>query len=317
MEKYFRQMAEVYKHYKTEEKKRNDSLTKAQQSGNYSSNYLSGLAAANNEELKGIYHECNNTLSGIRGEILEALKSKNDLLGRTINSRLQAVLDSGINLTLDEWQELARKSEGNPVESRLLHDRAQAAGTTLNNYISTDEAMKIVDRYIREISNSMYGVNPIVAPVQSVEEAQEKAGAYFRAATVPDFDCFVTPTSLEEMITRDCEERQRATKPDKEHSAAFEKGMNVQTNTGALPEESYMDDDELHFKKRKKDLEMWKEAQETANNEMNQKGSFQHITEQKKIDMEHENSMRALNLERQMHDEEQDREALKRTEPKK
>lgn len=316
MEKYFRQIAEVYRHYKAEEKKCNDNLAKAQRSGNYSSNYLSGLAAANNAELKEIYHECNNTLSNIREEIVEALKNRNDLLGRTINSRLQAVLGSGINLTLDEWQQLARKSEDNPVESRLLHDRAKAVGITLNNYISTDEAMKIVDRYIREVKNSLYGVMPVTAPIQSVEEAQERAGACFRAATVPDFDCFVTPTSLEEMIARDFDEQKRKTQPDKEHAAAFEQGMNVKINTDTLPEESYMDDDELNFKKRKKDLEERKEAQETVNNETYPKGSFAHTAEQKRIDMEHDNSMRALNLEISVHDEELDRKALNQIESK-
>lgn len=285
----------------------------AQESGNYSANYLSGMATANNEELKEIYHECNNTLSGIREEISQALKNKNDLLGRSINGRLQAVLDSGISLTLSEWQELAEKSKDNPVESRLLHDRAQTAGITLNNYISTDEALKIVDRYIREIQNSMYGTDPFVAPIKTTEQAEMMAGGYFRTATVPDFDCFVTPENLEELVAREHEEYRRESQPNKEQSAAFEQGMNVKINTETLPDEAYIDIDERHFKKRKAEIERNAEVQHQVNNELYEKGSFTHTAEKKRIDMEHDNAMRALNLEMSMHDKERDKEALKQT----
>lgn len=38
-----------------------------------------------------------------------------------------------------------------------------------------------------------------------------------------------------------------------------------------------------------------------------------HTAEKKRIDMEHDNAMRALNLEMSMHDKERDKEALKQT----
>lgn len=266
-EKYFRQIVGVFKNYKAKEKSLNDELAKAQKSGNFSSNYLSSMASKNNDELKRIHSESCNTLNSIREELHEALLSENDLLSRTINPKLQAVLDSGITLTLDEWSALAQKCKDNTVESRLLHDRAANAGITLNNYISTDEALRTADRLIRDVRNSMFGVSPIVAPFKTADEAEMAGGAVYGICTKPSFDCFYTPKNLDEAIKHEYEEYLKSAKPTEADGEAFLSGMGATINSSTLAESSYMDADEAALR------------EEIATLERSKAGALQNLSE--------------------------------------
>lgn len=284
MEKYFRQIAGVFKAYKEMEMRLNSELEKAKSSGDYSSGYLNSMANSNLERLRETNQECMNTLAGIRAELEEELLKKNDLLSREISAKLKSLLDSGISLTLDEWRALALKSRYNAVESRMLHDRAAAQGITLENYIPTDSALKTIDRLISNVRDSMYGVNPITAPFKTVGDAEHDAGVCWGLCTEPSFDCYFTPRTLEEVARLGYEERLRDIRPTEAEGKDFEAGFGASINDGTLDEKDFIGEDEAEIREKIRTLKRSKESALRDLDERYDKGSYFHTEGKNRIE---------------------------------
>ncbi len=206
MRSYFKQATKLFGNYKRLEKELNDSYAQTKAGGMYSRGYMNELQGKNLQELKAIHASTTSTLMKIRESFEEELNKKYDFTRSVINPRLSTLLNSGIEFTMQEWQELAMKSKDNITESRLIYDKAKKAGFEVNNYISKEKALESFDRYTKELTDSMFGAS-IFPPFLNIEQAEIYENSRFIQATEADMKIKQIPKTLEDEIMQDIKEQ--------------------------------------------------------------------------------------------------------------
>ena len=206
MRTYFKQATKLFDNYKSTEKELNNDYMQARASGTYSSGYLKEMQSKNVEQLKTIHSSTTSTLMKIRDSFEAELNKKYDFTRSNINTHLSNLLNSGIDFSMQEWQELAIKSKDNITESRLIYDKAKKAGYELNNYIPKEKALESFDRYVTEVKTSMFGA-PMFPPFLNMEQAEIYENSRFMQATESDMKIKPIPKTIEEEMLQDIKEQ--------------------------------------------------------------------------------------------------------------
>jgi hypothetical protein len=251
MQQFFRELAKVYKDYTILEQKLNDNYEQEKESRNR--DYLRKLFAENQNKLKNERENISNRISRIRNDFVDELNRKYDIEGAFISQKLTTVLNSGFTFDEREWQALAEKHKGNIVESRLIRDSAARQGFIITNYVSYDECLLNFDNLARHIKDDMAATDPIIKNYLTVQDCEMACGAYCARCSVQSIECYPTPATPVEALSRDiAKEKAAHDKMTEEQGRAFVEGFTGQPITEPTPADYLTSEEQLRAKISKK-----------------------------------------------------------------
>lgn len=204
MEKHFRNVSKFYKGYFDYKDKLTKEYNEAQESGNYSRQYLKKMSDRHSEQLKNERSVIANKMTKIKEEFLNDLSYKYDFeKSFVVDNRLQKLLKSGIKLNERELLEIAERHKSNLTDSRILHDYAKEQGYKLSNYIPYEDVVLNFENYCRHISNSLSATDSLAMPYLTSEECEMAGGHLYKLSTVPKMEIEPIEQTLEEIISKD------------------------------------------------------------------------------------------------------------------
>jgi hypothetical protein len=201
-QKYFKEALHVYSQFLSYKKDLNEKYSEAERSGNYNRGYLDRLKSENADKMARYEQTTQNRLQEIRNDYTRELDARDYLSGLGLPDHLLKVLNSPIVLTPRDYSRLAQRNKDSNTALRCLRDHASKNGFTLECYHSTDEKLEKFDMLVDRLQKSMWDYESIPY-YTTADEAREDGGKLAAEATKLSFDCYVTPRTLEEMISRD------------------------------------------------------------------------------------------------------------------
>jgi hypothetical protein len=251
MQQFFRELAKVYKDYTILEQKLNDNYD--MEKGTRNRDYLRKLSADNQNKLKAERENISNRISRIRNDFVDELNRKYDIESSFISTKLTTVLNSGFNFNEREWTQLAEKHKNNIVESRLIRDSAARQGFTITNYVSYDECLLNFDNLARHIKDDMAATDPIIKNYLTVQDCEMACGQYCAKCSVQSIECYPTPATPVEALSRDIAKDKAAhDKMTEEQGKAFIEGLTGEKATAPIPAEYLTSEEQLRAKISKK-----------------------------------------------------------------
>lgn len=248
MNEYFKDALALFSGFKSYLREQDDKYTELANSGKYSTRYMADLQAQNLIDRHAEQSITTSRLSKIREKYAEHLEKVYDLEQAKPSDNLRTVLNSGVRLTENDLLRLARKHQGNLVDSRLLCDYARDHGYELRNYVSEEDALKAFDDFSRQLAISISNDDPFVQPYQSEDQAWIGAEAYSKRSEQPPMDISPVPQTVEQAIYQDMKREQEQDEEQKlspERIAAFLEGFR-----GELEPEPTPVDDLTHQEKQ-------------------------------------------------------------------
>lgn len=196
----FYDVVKLFEEYMHIKKGLNAEYEKTKQMGMYSQKFLNDIFMANDSRLREEHSRISAGIEKIREKFLRELDKEFDLVAVKPDAGLQALVTSGIAPTREEFTHLAKKYNGNYVNSRLLHDFADKNGYVLRNIITREEAEQAFDNFVHGVNSSMYTQSIPVYPDSGY--AKIKADSYISKLENPALDCYEKPKTFEETIAQ-------------------------------------------------------------------------------------------------------------------
>ena len=166
--------------------------------GNYTRAYLNSIASDNDKTLREEHSRIISRIGSIKENYSKALDAEFDLTATKPDTGLQALVNSGIVPTKEEFVNLAQKYKGNYVDSRLLHDFADKNGYILRNITTREEAKLAFENFTSHVINSLYTQSIPVYADSGV--AKVKADYFLSKLENPVMDCYKKPETFEEAV---------------------------------------------------------------------------------------------------------------------
>lgn len=198
--KFFEDVIALFKGYENTKKGLNAEYEKLKETGMYSRQFLNDSAMANDKKLRAENSRIILRIGEIKENFLKELDAEFDLTASKPDAGLQALVNSGIAPTKEEFANLAQKYKGNYVNSRLLHDFADRSGYILRNIVTREEAVQAFDNFVHGVVSSMYTSSIPVYPDSGY--AKIKADGHLFDLENPAMDCHKKPETFEETITQ-------------------------------------------------------------------------------------------------------------------
>ena len=196
--KCFDDVIRLFKGYEETKKRLEAEYKSIEERGMYSRQYLRDIACNNDKALREEHSRIISRLGDIREKYSKALDAEFDLTATRPDTGLQALVNSGITPTKEEFINLAQKYKGNYVNSRLLHDFAEKNGYILRNIATREEMELAFNNFTDHVVHSLY-TQSIPVYVDS-EIAKIKADSMLNKLENPVMDCYKNPETFEEAI---------------------------------------------------------------------------------------------------------------------
>jgi hypothetical protein len=246
---HFKEVLHIFKQYKSYKDGLDKDYNDAAASGNFNRGYLSRLKSENDAKMQKYEQTTTNRLEQIRAEYEKEVDLKDYLSGMSLPDHLLRVLNSPIQLTERDYVSLAKKFADNNTASRALHDAAARDGFTLENYISPSEKMAAFDTLVDRCKKSMWETANGIPYYLDDDSAATDAGKLAAQASVLSYECFKTPTTLEQMIDHDVKkELEKRNQPTADLGKAFLEGFGapIKDENGDILTESEQLDCMIH-----------------------------------------------------------------------
>jgi hypothetical protein len=247
-QKYFKEALHVYSQFLSYKKDLNEKYSEAERSGNYNRGYLDRLKSENADKMAKYQNTTQNRMTEIRNDYMRELDARDYLSGLGLPDHLLKVLNSPIVLTPRDYSRLAQRNKDSNTALRCLRDHASKNGFTLECYHSTDEKLEKFDTLVDRLTKSMWDYESIPY-YTSADEAREDGGKLAAEATKLSFECYPTPKTLEEMISRDTQKvLADRNEPSADLGKAFLEGFGatVQDADGSILTEAEQLDASIH-----------------------------------------------------------------------
>lgn len=179
-----------------------------------------------------------------------------DLPGAGLSRQLVQSLNSGINYTQNELLYMAKMSENDEADSRLLHDYALNHGIELNNYKSPEDKIKSFHEMNARLRISADDENNAAFMRLSDAGVDNLVNKYWKeVVSIPAEEMTVAPVakSIDEEIQRDLNKRKAEKMKEADANGEFLKGFGVE------PQETdpeYYEPEEVTEEEREKDREI-------------------------------------------------------------
>lgn len=154
-----------------------------------------------------------------------------DLPGAGLSRQLVQSLNSGINYTQNELLYMAKMSENDEADSRLLHDYALNHGIELNNYKSPEDKIKSFHEMNARLRISADDENNAAFMRLSDAGVDNLVNKYWKeVVSIPAEEMTVAPVakSIDEEIQRDLNKRKAEKMKEADANGEFLKGFGVE-----------------------------------------------------------------------------------------
>ena len=154
-----------------------------------------------------------------------------DLPGAGLSRQLVQSLNSGINYTQNELLYMAKMSENDEADSRLLHDYALNHGIELNNYKSPEDKIKSFHEMNARLRISADDENNAAFMRLSDAGVDNLVNKYWKeVVSIPAEEMTVAPIakSIDEEIQRDLNKRKAEKMKEADANGEFLKGFGVE-----------------------------------------------------------------------------------------
>lgn len=154
-----------------------------------------------------------------------------DLPGAGLSRQLVQSLNSGINYTQNELLYMAKMSENDEADSRLLHDYALNHGIELNNYKSPEDKIKSFHEMNARLRISADDENNAAFMRLSDAGVDNLVNKYWKeVVSIPAEEMTVAPVakSIDEEIQRDLNKRKAEKMKEADANGEFLKGFVVE-----------------------------------------------------------------------------------------
>lgn len=154
-----------------------------------------------------------------------------DLPGAGLSRQLVQSLNSGINYTQNELLYMAKMSENDEADSRLLHDYAKTHGFELNNYRSPEDKIKSFHEMNARLRISADDENNAAFMRLSDAGVDALVNKYWKeVVSIPAEEMTVAPVakSIDEEIQRDLNKRKAEKMKEADANGEFLKGFGVE-----------------------------------------------------------------------------------------
>lgn len=154
-----------------------------------------------------------------------------DLPGAGLSRQLVQSLNSGINYTQNELLYMAKMSENDEADSRLLHDYALNHGIELNNYKSPEDKIKSFHEMNARLRISADNENNAAFMRLSDAGVDNLVNKYWKeVVSIPAEEMTVAPVakSIDEEIQRDLNKRKAEKMKEADANGEFLKGFGVE-----------------------------------------------------------------------------------------
>ena len=154
-----------------------------------------------------------------------------DLPGAGLSRQLVQSLNSGINYTQNELLYMAKMSENDETDSRLLHDYALNHGIELNNYKSPEDKIKSFHEMNARLRISADDENNAAFMRLSDAGVDNLVNKYWKeVVSIPAEEMTVAPVakSIDEEIQRDLNKRKAEKMKEADANGEFLKGFGVE-----------------------------------------------------------------------------------------
>lgn len=154
-----------------------------------------------------------------------------DLPGAGLSRQLVQSLNSGINYTQNELLYMAKMSENDEADSRLLHDYALNHGIELNNYKSPEDKIKSFHEMNARLRISADDENNAAFMRLSDAWVDNLVNKYWKeVVSIPAEEMTVAPVakSIDEEIQRDLNKRKAEKMKEADANGEFLKGFGVE-----------------------------------------------------------------------------------------
>lgn len=197
--KYFDEVITLFKGYENKKKALNNAYEKDKSSGVYSNIYLNDLFNTVNSELREESVNIASKIYGIKERYMKEVDSDFDLTARKPDPTLVSLVNSGITMAKEEFENLAQKYKGSYIDSRILHDFADKSGFELRNLPTREDAELAFDNFSNGVRNSLYIQNGFPVYPDS-GYASIKADKYLHDLENPPMDCYKKAENFEEAV---------------------------------------------------------------------------------------------------------------------